>query len=45
MHDNYLYIDHQSLAPIIHALEDVVQYSCEIHDYRCKTVLMLRPKI
>lgn len=27
-----LYIDHQSLAPLIHALEDIVDYEFEAHD-------------
>lgn len=35
MEGEYLYIDHQSLAPLVHALEDVLDYQQRNMDQPC----------
>lgn len=45
MQTTHLYIDHQSLAPLIHALEDVVEYEFEANHLLGNLYLMRRTEI
>ena len=45
MQGEYLYINHQSLAPLIHALEDVVEYQSQEISRKRRRSPDFRPKV